>query len=55
MLVSILLPSGITSPSGDLFNYYWITILVVAFIVLIGAIYVAIAHPARRINKPAPR
>jgi amino acid transporter len=55
MLVNILLPSGITSPRGALFNYYWTTILVVAFIVVIGAIYVAIAHPARRIKKPAPR
>ncbi len=55
MLVNILLPSGITSPRGALFNYDWITILVVAIIVVIGAIYVVIAHPARRITKPVPR
>ena len=52
MLGNILLPSGITSARGALFNYDWITLVVVVIIVLIGAIYTVIAHPARRIETP---
>ena len=51
MLVNILIPSGITSPRGALFNYDWITLLVVVVIVAIGGVYTLIAHPARRIEK----
>lgn len=53
MLVNILIPSGITSPRGALFNYDWITLLVVVIILAIGALYTLIARPARRIAKPA--
>ena len=52
MLVNILIPSGITSPRGALFNYDWITLLIVVIILAIGAIYTLIARPARRIAKP---
>jgi amino acid transporter len=55
MLVNILIPSGITSPRGALFNYDWITLLVVVVIVVIGAVYSALARPARRIEMPAAR
>jgi hypothetical protein len=55
MLVNILVPSGITSPRGALFNYDWITLLVVVVIVAIGAVYSALARPARRIEMPAPQ
>jgi amino acid transporter len=55
MLVNILIPSGITSPRGALFNYDWITLLVVVIILAIGAVYTLIAHPARRIEKLSPR
>jgi hypothetical protein len=55
MLVNILIPSGLTSPRGALFNYDWITLVVVAIIVVIGAIYSVLAHPARRIATPTPR
>ena len=50
MLVNILLPSGITSPRGALFNYDWITLVVVVIIVLIGAVYWLVARPARNIE-----
>ncbi|MFZ0129094.1 MAG: amino acid permease [Candidatus Dormiibacterota bacterium] len=52
MLVNILLPSGITSPRGALFNYDWITLVIVVIIVVLGALYTLVAHPARRMAKP---
>jgi amino acid transporter len=48
MLVNIVIPTGITSPKGELFNFDWMTLVVVVFIVLIGAIYYFTAHPQRR-------
>jgi amino acid transporter len=55
MLFNILLPSGITSPRAALFNYDWITLVIVAIIVLLGAIYTVVARPARRIGKTGGR
>jgi amino acid transporter len=55
MLFNILIPSGITSPRGALFNYDWITLVVVVIIVAIGALYTLVAHPARRIQTPTQR
>jgi amino acid transporter len=55
MLVNILIPSGIGSPRGALFNYDWITLVVVVIIVAIGALYTLVAHPARRIQTPTQR
>jgi amino acid transporter len=55
MLVNILIPSGIGSPRGALFNYDWITLVVVVIIVAIGAVYTLVARPARRIEKPRQR
>jgi hypothetical protein len=54
MLVNILIPSGIASPRGALFNYDWITLVIVVIIVALGAIYTVLAHPARRIARSAP-
>jgi amino acid transporter len=51
MLLNILIPSGIGSPRGALFNYDWITLVVVVVIVAIGAVYTLLARPARRIGK----
>jgi amino acid transporter len=55
MLFNILLPSGITSPRAALFNYDWITLVIVVIIVVLGAIYTVLAHPARRIGKTGQR
>lgn len=55
MLVNILIPSGITSPRGALFNYDWITLVVVVIIVAIGAVYTLVARPARRIQTHTQR
>jgi amino acid transporter len=51
MLFNILLPSGITSPRGVLFNYDWITLLVVLVILAIGAVYSLLSRPASRIPR----
>ncbi len=49
MLVNILLPTGLNSPRGALFNYDWMTLIVVVLIALIGAVYFISARPQRRI------
>jgi amino acid transporter len=48
MLINIVLPSGLTSPRGALFNFDWITLAVVAFLLIIGAVYFFCARPDRR-------
>ena len=55
MLLNIVLPTGITSPKGALFNYDWMTLLVILVIVLIGAAYYLAAHPARRLAVVEPQ
>jgi len=50
MLVNIIYPSGLTSGRGALFNYDWITLVVVLVIVLIGAIYFVLSRPDKRIR-----
>jgi amino acid transporter len=52
MLVNILVPTGITSPRGALFNYDWMTLLVVVAIVVLGAVYSLLSRPARRVPLP---
>lgn len=48
MLANIVIPTGITSPKGELFNFDWLTLLVVVFICLVGAIYFFPAQPHKR-------
>ena len=50
MLVNILVPTGINSPKGALFNYDWMTLIVMGAICLIGAIYYVISRPDRRVG-----
>lgn len=50
MLVNIIYPSGLTSGRGALFNYDWITFVVVLVIVIIGAIYFVLSRPQKRIR-----
>ena len=54
MLLNILIPTGVSSPKGALFNYDWITLLIVVVIIVIGAVYFLIARPARRITRVTP-
>ena len=47
MLLNIVWPSALTSGRGALFNYGWITLLVMFIIVAGGALYEGIARPDR--------
>ncbi len=49
MLLNILIPTGISSPKGALFNYDWLTLAVVVLIVAFGAVYYLVARPQNRI------
>jgi hypothetical protein len=60
MLVNVLWPSPITSGRA-LFNFGWITLLVVVVIVVVGAIYEVLARPDKKVaehlqphESPAP-
>lgn len=48
MLVNIVIPTGLDSPRGALFNFDWITLVVMVVLLLIGGIYFVIARPDRR-------
>ena len=45
MIVNVLLPSGVSSPRGALFNYDWLALLVVVILGVIGAAYYLAARP----------
>jgi amino acid transporter len=49
MLVNIVYPSGLASPRGALFNYDWITLVVMIGLLLVGGIYYVLARPGRRL------
>ena len=57
MLLNIMVPTGLASPKGALFNYDWLTLMVVVVIVLIGVVYYMVSRPQDRIattlSKPA--
>ncbi len=48
MLFNIVWPSSLSSGRGVLFNYGWITLLVMAIIVVSGALYEMFARPDRK-------
>jgi amino acid transporter len=48
MLINIVLPSGLGSPRGALFNYDWITLVVMLGLLIIGGIYFLLVRPHRR-------
>jgi amino acid transporter len=49
ILLNVVYPSGVSSPRGA-FNLDWITLVVIAVIAVIGAIYFFIARPDRSIS-----
>ena len=51
MLINIVIPTGLSSPRGALFNLDWITLVVMIVLLLIGAIYFFIRRPDRRSPK----
>jgi amino acid transporter len=50
MLLNILIPTGLASPRGALFNLDWITLVVMLVIVLVGAVYFVVARPDRHLT-----
>jgi amino acid transporter len=48
MLINVIVPTGLTSGRG-LYNLDWITLLVMAIITVIGAIYFIVARPDRNV------
>jgi amino acid transporter len=54
MLVNIVYPSGLTSPRGSLFNFDWITLVVMLVLLVIGGVYFFAARPDRRHTAAAP-
>lgn len=53
MFLNIIIPTGVDSPKGLLFNYDWMTLVVIAVILLVGAVYYLIARPGLRIARSA--
>jgi hypothetical protein len=51
MLLNIVWPSSLSSGRGYLFNYGWITLLVMFIIVVIGGLYEALARPDKKPNQ----
>ena len=50
MFINVVIPTGLTSPRGALFNYDWITLLVMFVIAVVGAIYFVLARPDRGVS-----
>ena len=49
MLLNIVWPSALTSGRATLFNYGWVTLLVMVVIVAIGAVWEGITRPDRKV------
>lgn len=54
MLLNIVLPTGLNSPKSVLFNYDWMTFIVMLFILVIGALYFLVSRPDRSITRAHP-
>jgi hypothetical protein len=50
MLLNVVAPTGVSSPRG-LFNYDWITLLVMFLIALVGAVLFLIRRPDRVVRR----
>jgi amino acid transporter len=51
MLLDIVWPSSLSSGRGVLFNYGWITLLVMFIIVVVGALYEGFSRPDKKSNQ----
>ncbi len=49
MLLNVVVPTGLSSGRG-LFNYDWITLLVMVVIAVVGALYFVLARPDRKVG-----
>ncbi len=54
MLLNVVVPTGLNSPKSLLFNYDWMTLVVVVVIAVIGAIYFLVWRPQRNITRSHP-
>lgn len=50
MLLNVVVPTGLESPRGALFNLDWVTLTVMVVITLIGLVAFLLAQPAKRIG-----
>ena len=50
MLLNIVWPSGLGSPRGSLFNFDWITLMVMVVLLIVGGVYFVLARPYRRLT-----
>jgi len=48
MFINMVLPTGLASPRGALFNLDWVTLMVMAVIGLLGLIVYAFAKPGKQ-------
>jgi heme/copper-type cytochrome/quinol oxidase subunit 2 len=55
MLVNIVFPSGLTSARAELFNYGWMTLVVMFIILVIGAIVYFTHRPHARHREHVPQ
>jgi amino acid transporter len=51
MLVNVVVPTGLTSARGALFNYDWLTLLVMVIIAVVGAVLFLITRPDRKVGE----
>ena len=51
MLLNVVVPTGLTSGRGALFNEDWITLSVMFVIAVVGAVYFLIARPDRKVGE----
>jgi amino acid transporter len=49
MFINLVIPTGLTSPRGALFNEDWITLLVMGVIALLGVIVYLLAKPSKNV------
>ena len=49
MFINLVIPTGLTSPRGALFNLDWVTLIVMVVIAIVGAVVYAIAQPGKQI------
>ncbi len=49
MFVNVIYPSGLSSPRGSLFNFDWITLVVMLVIIIVGGAYFLLARPWRHL------
>lgn len=55
MFINLVIPTGLTSPRGALFNLDWVTLIVMVVIAIVGAVVYAIAQPGKHVMSESKR